>query len=79
MAKQRRFTVDTYIVRHKNPDNPATKRGTVWAVDGGGEKWTKADAEEHARRCEYAALNIPYEIVPSHKMENEVVEGKGKE
>ena len=67
-----------YIVRHKNPNNPATKGGAVWAIDGEGEKWTKAAAEEHARRCDYGVSNIPYEVVPLSKPEKVTADEKEK-
>lgn len=54
-----------YIVKHKNPKVPATAGGTAWAADGLGLDWTRAEAQAHATRCEFAVHGIPFEVVPA--------------
>lgn len=41
-----------WVVKHTNG-----------AVDGLGLSWTKEQAEDHVRRCEYVEHGIPFEIL----------------
>ena len=53
-----------WVVRHKNPEVPATNVGKNWVSDGVGLKWSKDQAEQWAEKCEYKTSGIVYEIVP---------------
>lgn len=53
-----------WIVKHQNPKVIRhNSYGRSWAIDGAGQDWTKAEAEAHAKKCEYTSRHIPFEIV----------------
>ena len=54
---------DYWIVRHKDPNNPLTRKGTVFVTDGIGLSWSKDQAEQHVQRCEFVSHRVIYEVV----------------
>lgn len=61
MKRKMKQTSETYVVIHKNPASRQTNKGKQWAVDGLNRNWNYAQAEQHAKRCEYGP--IPYQVV----------------